>query len=377
MDQGRKYLLLRAEEVVGFIRPHDRADLPPNEAAIWQDCAGDIEAFAASLGPDYTLLEVSAEDAPGGVLFVEGGAPAEQRRYYLFHNGEVVAAMDAVFENGEFAYLADADEVVSALPEPLKALWHAKRGDLGLFLQGMEEQERRFNYLESLPDETAAELTREMESDRHEISLHWERGLAMRDRYLFLRALRELEIAAALCDKYAMIDFLAELCNEMGNIYIAFEDYDSAVEVLEEGLAYGAYDVVSRVRLLTNLSQAYDLAGKRKRAIEKVEEALSIIPENIYDSLLAGVYSQAASLYNQEGNYEKAIQLYKLAAYLADHSQTVTDAEKAMFHNNLGMAYLEHDEVATALDELKKAVSLQPDDPFYQENLTRCYERMR
>lgn len=379
MDQGRKYLLLRGQEVVGFLRPHDRADLPPSEAAIWQDCAGDVEAFAASLGPDYTLLEVAAEEpaGSGGVLFVEGAAPTEQRRYYLFHNGDVVAALEAVFRDGEYAYLADEAETIGALPEPLQDLWRAKRGDLGLFLQGMEEQERRFNYLESLPDETAAELTREMEVDRAEISLHWERGLAMRDRYLFLRALRELEIAAALCDKYAMVDFLAELCNEMGNIYIAFEDYDSAVEVLEEGLGYQAYDVVSRVRLLTNLSQAYDLAGKRKQAIGKVEEALAIIPPDIYDSLLAGVYSQAASLYNQEGNYEKAIQLYKLASYLADHSETVTDPEKAMFHNNLGMAYLERDELALALEHLKKAVALQAEDPFYQENLARCYDRMR
>ena len=48
-----------------------------------------------------------------------------------------------------------------------------------------------------------------------------------------------------------------------------------------------------------------------------------------------------------------------------------------MFHNNLGMAYLEHGELPLALEELKKAVALQADDPFYQETLARCYERMR
>ena len=93
--------------------------------------------------------------------------------------------------------------------------------------------------------------------------------------------------------------------------------------------------------------------------------------------MLAGDYSQAATLYNQEGNFDKAIQLYKLASYLVDHSDTVTDPEKAMVHNNLGMAYLEHDEPSMALDQLKKAVSLQPEDGFYQENLARCYERLR
>lgn len=377
VDQGKKYLLLRAHEVVGFIRSQGRADLPPGEAAIWKDCGEDIDAFATSLGPDYKLVEVNPDDQAGGVLYMEGGVPSDARRYYLFHNGEVVGALDAVFRNGEFAFVVEEEEAIASLPETLQDLWRAKRNDLGAFLQALEEEERRYNYLESLPEETEGEIAREMEVDRAEISLHWERGLSMRDRYLFLRALRELEVAAALCDKYAMVDFLAELCNEMGNIYIAFEDYDAAVEVLEEGLGYRPYDLVSRVRLLTNLSQAYDLAGKRKRAFEKVEEALSIIPPDIYDSLLAGVYSQAASLYNQEGNYEKAISLYKLASYLADNSETVTDPEKAMFHNNLGMAYLEHEDADLALEHLKKAVALQPEDSFYQENLARCYERLR
>ncbi|MEB3330385.1 MAG: tetratricopeptide repeat protein, partial [Candidatus Sericytochromatia bacterium] len=139
-------------------------------------------------------------------------------------------------------------------------------------------------------------------------------------------------------------------------------------------LAYDTSDVVSRARLLTNLSQALDLAGKRKRALEVIEAALADIPADIDDSLLAGLYSQAASLYNQDGGYEKAIQFYKLAAYLADNSSTVSDAEKAMFHNNLGMAYHEHQEHALALEQLRRAVALQPGDALYQENLARCLD---
>lgn len=375
LDRGKKFLLMRDQQVVGFIRPGHQVELPATELALWEASEEDIDRFAARLAPGYMLVEVDPATDGDNLVFT-GENLLDRRKYYLFHNGEVIGLLDAVFTNGEYAYLVDEDETIARLPEPLADFWAAKKGDLGQFLLGLEEEERRYNYLETLGDEREEDLEAEYASDRAEITLHWERGLAMRDRFLFLRALRELEIAAALCDKYAMVNFLAELCNEMGNIYIAFEDYDAAVEVLEEGLTYDPSDVVCKVRLLTNVSQAYDLAGKRKKAIEKVEQALSDIPPDIYDSLLAGVYSQAASLYNQEGNYEKAIQLYKLAAYLADHSKSVSDQEKAMFHNNLGMAYLEHKELRDALEQLKKAVELQPHDPFYQENLARCYDEM-
>ena len=368
----RKYLLLRDQQVIGFIRPDKPVELPPKEAAMWEACDRDVDRFALTLPAEYMLVEV--DPAPEDENAFTGENLLDRRKYYLFHNGEIVGMLDVAFNNGEFAYLIEEEATVGNLPEPLADFWREKRGDLSAFLVGLEEEERRFNYLEALADESDEDLAKEMASDRAEISLHWERGLAMRDRFLFLRALRELEIAAALCDKYAMVNFLAELCNEMGNIYIAFEDYEAATEVLEEGLSYDPSDVVCKVRILTNLSQAYDLAGKRKKAIEKVEEALADIPSEIYDSLLAGLYSQAASLYNQEGNYDRAIQLYKLAAYLADNSTTVSDPERAMFHNNLGMAYLEHKDHGLALEQLKKAVELQPHDPFYQENLARCYD---
>jgi tetratricopeptide (TPR) repeat protein len=376
LDREKKFLLMRDQAVVGFVRPGKQVNLPEAEYALWEAAGEEIDRFAAMLGPEYSLVEVDpAED--GDNLVFTGENLLDRRKYYLFHNGEVIGVLDAVFTNGEYAYLVDEEETISGLPEPLSDYWQAKKGDLGQFLLGLEEEERRFNYLEALADESEEGLQAEYASDRAEITLHWERGLAMRDRFLFLRALRELEIAAALCDKYAMVNFLAELCNEMGNIYIAFEDYEAAIEVLEEGLSYEPHDMVCKVRLLTNSSQAYDLAGKRKKAIEKVEVALSDIPPEIYDSLLAGVYSQAASLYNQEGNYEKAIQLYKLAAYLADNSATVSDQEKAMFHNNLGMAYMEHKDYPIALEQLKLAVELQTGDPFYLENLARCYDEMK
>lgn len=376
MDLGNEYLLLRGQEIVGILRPEGESELPEPLADAWLASEGDIERFAEALEDGYTIVEVDPSEA-GSQLVFTGDQTLDRRKYYLFHNGEVVGVLEAIFRQGDFVGLLEEEEAVSQLPEPLADLWREKDGDLGIFLVALEEEERRYNYLEALADEEIEDLARELEVDRQEISLHWERGLAARDRFLFLRALRELEIAAALCDKYAMVDFLAELCNEMGNIYIAFEDFDAAVEVLEEGLSYDPHDLVCRVRLLTNVSQAYDLAGKRKKAIEKVEEALKIIPPEIYDSLLAGVYSQAASLYNQEGNYEKAIQLYKLASYLADNSASVSDQEKAMFHNNLGMAYLEHKDYATALEQLQKAVELQPADPYYQENLARCYDLMK
>jgi tetratricopeptide (TPR) repeat protein len=373
LTHDRKFLLLRDQEVVGYVRPGEAVSLPNDLQTAWQAAGEDLARFEAALPAGYSLVEVETTSQPAEVVYTPEQA-MERRFYYMFRNGDVVGVLDAVFVEGEFAYLMGEQELLEGLPESLRELWLQKGGDLGAFLSALEEDERRFNYMEALPEETEEELAAELQADREAIARHWERGLKARDRFLFVRALRELEMAAALCDKYAMVDLLAELCNEMGNIFVAFEDYDAAAEVLEEGLAYETSDVVSRARLLTNLSQALDLAGKRKRALEVVEAALADIPADIDDSLLAGLYSQAASLYNQDGAYEKAIQFYKLAAYLADNSTSVTDAEKAMFHNNLGMAYLEHREHGLALDQLRRAVALQPGDPLYQENLARCLD---
>ncbi|MEB3196268.1 MAG: tetratricopeptide repeat protein [Candidatus Sericytochromatia bacterium] len=371
MKQEASFLLLRDLRVVATLHPGLDAVLPDDLADLWEACERDPAAFAAELPDPFSLVEVKGT-LPGEET-LEGGEQALERRwFYLFHNGEVVGLLDAFFSEGEFAFLLNEHHSLARMPEPLAALWRSQNGDLSAFLQVLENDERRYNYMEALPDESEEAIAAEFASDRAEIALHWERGLAMRDRYLFLRALRELEVAAALCDKYAMVNLLAELCNEMGNILIAFEDYDAAVEVMEEGLAYESSDVVCHIRLLTNLSQAYELAGKRKKALDTIETALRNIPENIYDSLLAGLYSQAASLYNHDGNYERAIQLFKLASYLADNSSTVSVPERAMFHNNLGMAYLEHGDRQLALEQLRQAVDLQPDESVYQENLARC-----
>lgn len=375
MNPEPSYIVVRDHQVVGTLQPGGDVELPDDLLSQWRAAREDIQQFAEALPSDCLLMRLTApDDHPD--FHIDLGTSVDRRLYYLFHQGEIVGVLDALFLAGEFAHIRNETETLAQLPSELRQLWQDKDGDLSAVLQALEDDFRRFNYLEALPDETPEALAAEMASDQAEIKLHWERGLQMRDRFLFLRALRELEISAALCDKYAMVNLLAELCNEMGNILVAFDDYEAAAEVMEEGLAYGSTDVVSNIRLLTNLSQAYELAGKPKRALETIERALHDIPENIYDSLLAGLYSQAASLYNHEGNYERAIQLYKLAAYLADNSQAVSTAERAMFHNNLGSAYMEHGELKLALEQFEKAVTLQPDEPGYQENLEACQERL-
>lgn len=369
------YIIVRNHLVVGTLQPGGDIDLPDELLSQWRASREDIQQFANNLPADCQLMKLSSSDDPDA-LRIDVGTSVDRRLYYLFHQGEIVGVFDALFLAGEYAHIRNETETLAQLPSDLSQLWQEKSGDLNAVLQSIEDDYRRFNYLEALPDETPEALAAEMASDEAEIKLHWERGLRMRDQFLFLRALRELEVAAALCDKYAMVNLLAELCNEMGNILIAFDDHDAAIEVMEEGLAYGSTDVVSNIRLLTNLSQAYELAGKAKKALETIEKALQDIPENIYDSLLAGLYSQAASMYNHAGNYDRAIQLYKLAAYLADNSQAVSTAERAMFHNNLGSAYLEHGELKLALEQFERAVTLQPDEPGYQENLEACQERL-
>ncbi|MEB3328921.1 MAG: hypothetical protein VKQ33_06780, partial [Candidatus Sericytochromatia bacterium] len=219
MTHDRKFLLLHDQEVVGYVRPGEAVSLPTDLHAAWEASGEDLTRFEAALPAGYALVEVETTSQPAEVVYTPEHA-MERRFYYLFRNGDIVGVLDAVFVEGEFSHLLREQEVLEGLPDGLRALWSSKQGDLGGFLSALEEEERRFNYLEALPEEPEEELATEMQADREAIARHWERGLKARDRFLFVRALRELEMAAALWDKYAMVDLLAELCNEMGNIFV-------------------------------------------------------------------------------------------------------------------------------------------------------------
>lgn len=369
MAQDRTFWIVQDRALVGVIADAQAA-LPESLVGVWEKAEGDLDAFEAGLPEGYQLVPVTPEQA--AEAFAQLG---ERRIYYVFANGKIEAVLDALFEQGEFVRLLN-DEGTAGWSEALQGRWAEAEGDFNAFLQGIENELGRYATLEASPEETAAEIEAELEADRELIAKHWDRAVAASGRGLMLRALREYEIAVPYCLKYALSDLLAEIANEMGSVYLAMEDFEAACETLEEGLTYQPSDPTARVRLHTNASQAYELAGKRREALEHIEEALRGISDaDIYDSLLAGVYSQAANLNNQAGDYERAISLYKLAVYLSDNSKTMADAEKALFHNNLGLAYLEHDDGENALVQLKRAVELQPDDTLYRDNLARAEER--
>ena len=203
-------------------------DSPPDEAAIWRAHDPDIDAFSIALGDDYQIVEVAGETDSESPHFAAGGGPIDARRYYLFHNGEVVGALDAMFLNGEFDYVMQEEAAVGQMPEGLQALWREKRGDLSAFRRPWKIRTAASTTWSRCPRSPRASSCRRWRSTAPR-SLHWERGLAMRDRYCSCAPCASWRWPRPCADKYAMIDFLAELCNEMGNIYIAFEDYDAAM----------------------------------------------------------------------------------------------------------------------------------------------------
>jgi tetratricopeptide (TPR) repeat protein len=367
------YVLLQEQRYVGCLRLGARIELPEAERAVWEASGGDLATFRSLLGASYELVSFSAlnQRVPTGILAQRYD---DARRYFFLHRGMVEGYFDAAFDAGEFSGMVGGDDVINQWPDPLQQLWREAGGELADFLLAIEASGKGYYYVEALIEDTVDALQQELALDRQELQRHWDLALAARDRHLFLRALEELQIASAIANKHGLSDIMTELFNEMGNLYITFEDYPSAIEAFEEGLACEPEDVVRRVRLLTNLSQAYDLSDQPSRAIEAVETALKLIPADIYDGLLAGVYSQAATLYGEQGDHERAVQLYQLAAYLADNVPDMSDAERAMFHNNLAMAHLDRGNHDAALLQMQRCLQLDSNEHFYWGNLRRILD---
>lgn len=96
-------------------------------------------------------------------------------------------------------------------------------------------------------------------------------------------------------------------------LYYEFEDYDSAIQILQDNIALDGKDnAVNADRKFSdyiNLSNAYIETGDGKNAIKALDEMWTIVPgisEDIRESVVAAACGNYAWAYTMEGNLEKA-----------------------------------------------------------------------
>lgn len=119
----------------------------------------------------------------------------------------------------------------------------------------------------------------------------------------------------------------------------------------------------SSPNLNTRLAQVAEQSGNRAGAIESYRRALKQDPKHL-DALLG-----FARLYDREGDFETALNLYLQAAAVAP--------ENASVHNDLGLCFARQGRLEEASRSLTKAVALNPAGQLYRNNLATVQVELR
>lgn len=207
------------------------------------------------------------------------------------------------------------------------------------------------------------------------IELHYQGDMAAAIELYGNAVLLDSDVAAYHAD-------LGEAFRTIGNFRLAIVELKRAVE-LEPDMA-DAY---------TTLGVVYDSQNLLVKAIEYHRAALKINPNHVvamnnlgqvYDRL--GLTSAAAAMYDKSiqtdpefapgydnmgmvlvrvGDAEKGIGMIRQAIELSDPR----DARIALYYNDLGMAYILTNDLATAKEYFDKALEIQPDNQSIRNNM--------
>lgn len=110
-------------------------------------------------------------------------------------------------------------------------------------------------------------------------------------------------------------------------------------------------------KLYVSLAEMHKKAGNLEAAVENYDRAIEAEPKSL--PALLGM----AHLYDGNGNTAKALEYYNRAVKAHDDS--------AAAHNDLGLCLLRDNQPKESIEELKKAIDLEPTKPLYRNNLAK------
>lgn len=153
-----------------------------------------------------------------------------------------------------------------------------------------------------------------------------------------------------------------DLAYYIGLCYASLSQYDDALVYLEQIITAGA-DIARVYQCRLILAFIYTKTGRSRLA----EFELSKLSDAGYDS--PQVHTSMAYLAYEQGNAEKALNLYEKALEL--------DPENATALNGLGYILADTEQDLTrALILCKKAIDTHPDNPAYLDSLAWTYFKM-
>jgi len=145
------------------------------------------------------------------------------------------------------------------------------------------------------------------------------------------------------------------ILSELGFLYVEAEYFDEAILYFKKSLEYDP----ENKDVLNDLAYAYEANGDFDAAIEICERILDLDPYGFELWLMLG------KLYSLNENYEKAVDAFDFALTLDDSNINVL---KLKAH-----CLILSDRIPEAIETLKQAIILSPDDEISYLTLADCY----
>jgi CHAT domain-containing protein/Tfp pilus assembly protein PilF len=160
-------------------------------------------------------------------------------------------------------------------------------------------------------------------------------------------------------DYATTIVMLANLYGDLGQNETAMKYYESAAEII--GATQDRQDTYANV--LSNMGTLYSALGNYSKALEKYNEAKSILEKLGMKKTITyiNILTNVASAYFFMTDYDKSLEIDKQVAEITKAEMGESTIEYATAANNIGTIYMKTAEYAKALDYLRKAAKIRKD----------------
>lgn len=194
--------------------------------------------------------------------------------------------------------------------------------------------------------------------DEQKLDANYALALAYIGREDYDKAMDYLNACLLYCDEDTASDVYADVRLKIACVYTIRQDYEAALEELEEAL-----------RVDPSLSEAYLVQTQVYSNLGEYEKAADALQSYIDITGDSSLYEVKAEIYSAVGNVDKALENYK--SYIENDSDSPVEAayKTAVYSMEIG----EYEEAINKFEECRKDAAYGPSSYY---NMGVCYMRL-
>ena len=330
----------------------------------------------AAVSADQSRIAAEAKEAQAHRLYRAGGAESRRQALVVYRDaleafrqlGDPAKQADVFFRVGRtLMRLGDYQDALSAL-ESAYQIFLESADPLGQAnaLNQMGRVRRRLGEKEQARQhfEQALSLWTRYGLPAQQAIAASNLGALAQDEGDYLSALDSFLAASEAFRQAGDTDNLASILSNLGHVGQAVGEPSLALERLEKALALCPEDSIQRAFALNNLGWVHSRSGDRHLALRLYAEALSIAAKHEHRDLQALLLGNLGKLELQLGQPEKALPRFEQAVSFGRFSD---QRRLAIYHNDAGAARLELGLNEDALESFQTALRISRNGEFRTE----------